>query len=79
MPQFRYLRESLTSHHSADAAFNVNAYELAAEVCLRAMDYAEFLKTMQTLVQSLYQSAVVSWHPFLFFFASDSPDFTGEL
>lgn len=59
--EFRALRESLLSIHSQDAALNLLTHELAAEVCLRAADYAEFLKTVQNLVQTAFPAAVV--HP----------------
>lgn len=58
--EFRALRESLTSIHSHDAASNLLAYELAAQVCLHAGDYSEYLKTAQALVQEKFPSAVVS-------------------
>ncbi len=59
--EFRALRESLLSIHSHDTALNLLTHELAAEVCLRAADYAEFLQTTQSLVQIAFPAAVV--HP----------------
>eukprot|EP00884_Botryococcus_braunii_P012004 jgi/Botrbrau1/20804/Bobra.0156s0033.1 len=56
--EFRALRESLLSIHSQDAALNLLTHELAAEVCLRAANYAEFLKTTQSLVQIAFPAAV---------------------
>lgn len=63
--EFRALRESLTSIHSHDAALNLVAYELAAQVCLHARDFSEYLKTAQALIQEKFPFAVVRDPSFL--------------
>ena len=54
---FRSLRESLTSHQSDDHALTIAVFELAADVCLRAGDHSEFLKSCQQLMGGLYPTA----------------------
>ena len=57
---FRALRESLTSHQSEDHGLAVAAFELSADVCLRAGAHSEFLKSCQQLMGSVYPAVSAS-------------------
>jgi len=49
----RSLRETLVSLHEM-SPFTRDAYEMSADICLRAGDWGEFLKCQQQLVQVIY-------------------------
>eukprot|EP00976_Prorocentrum_cordatum_P044185 894147-Prorocentrum_minimum.AAC.4 len=51
----RSLRETLVSLHEM-SPFTLDAYEMSADICLRASDWGEFLKCQQQLVQVVYPS-----------------------
>ncbi|BDA45330.1 hypothetical protein COCOBI_07-1170 [Coccomyxa sp. Obi] len=53
VPRFRSLRESLLSHQVVDE-FTVAALEASSDACLRARNFAEFLKSAQHLVLTAY-------------------------
>ncbi|CAL8471070.1 g10612 [Coccomyxa elongata] len=53
VPRFRSLRESLLSHQVVDE-FTVAALEASSDACLRACNFAEFLKSAQHLVLTAY-------------------------
>ncbi|KAK9901230.1 hypothetical protein WJX75_001499 [Coccomyxa subellipsoidea] len=53
VPRFRSLRESLLSHQVIDD-FTVAVLEASSDACLRARNFAEFLKSAQHLVLTAY-------------------------
>jgi len=53
VPKFRSLRETLV-HLDEKGQLCLDAYELSADVCWRAGDWAEFLKCAQQLLYAIY-------------------------